>query len=80
VGIISGNSLELNAEDWNSRLMDFMAVVDDFNVRGQRDQISHPGFVSEYKFCTLCGERLDREALGLLTYSEAFDRYMDAKG
>jgi hypothetical protein len=56
-----------------------VAKVDDFNVRGQRDQICHPGHIAEYKFCTHCGKPIDRAALGLLTYSQAFDRHLAAR-
>ena len=53
--------------------MGFVERVMDFNVRGQRDEISHPGFIVEFKFCPDCGEALDRQSLSLLTYSEAFE-------
>ena len=62
---------EVSAQDWNTELAKFMAVVDDFNVRGQRDQISHPGYVAEFTYCPVCGERLDRSALGLQTFFDA---------
>lgn len=68
---------EVNAASWNDALMAFVAKVDDFNVRGQRDQINHPGYVSEYKFCTKCGQAIDRESLKLLSYSEAFKLYLE---
>lgn len=61
------------AADWNDRLATFIGKVKDFNVRGQRDQISHPGHVSEFKFCPMCGLSIDRAALKLLTYSQAFE-------
>lgn len=66
------------ATDWNERLAAFVAKVDDFNVRGQRDQINHPGHVSEFKFCPRCGQYIDRGALKLLTYSQAYELHIDA--
>lgn len=61
------------APDWNSKLEAFVAKVIDFNVRGQREEIPHPGFVQEFRFCPECGQLIDREALGLLTVRQAFD-------
>ncbi|MNO08244.1 hypothetical protein D3C81_2307980 [compost metagenome] len=60
-------------------LMAFVAKVDDFNVRGQRIQINHPGFIAEFKFCPKCGLRIDRGALGLLTYGNAFEQHLASK-
>ncbi|KZN20493.1 MULTISPECIES: hypothetical protein [Pseudomonas] len=77
VGYIPGR--EVTAEEWNENLLAFVAVVDDFNVRGQRDQINHPGFDEEFKFCPNCGHPIDRLALGLLTYSQAFEQHIAAK-
>lgn len=70
----------VTAKHWNEKLLAFAAVIDDFNVRGQRDQISHPGFVQEAKFCALCGVKIDRVALGLLTYAEALAIHAATKG
>lgn len=77
VGFIPGG--EVTATAWNEKLLAFVAKVDDFNVRGQRDQINHPGFVAEFKFCPNCGSPIDGAALGLLTYSQAFDQHLAAK-
>lgn len=77
VGYIPGG--EVAAEDWNDELTKFVAKVDDFNVRGQRDQINHPGFIIEFKFCPHCGHPIDRAALGLLTYGQAFEQHNAAK-
>jgi hypothetical protein len=66
--------------DWNKKLLAFMAVVDDFNVRGQRDQINHPGFVTEFHFCPQCGAKIDRAGLGMMSFSEASKAYADSKG
>lgn len=73
VGYIPGG--EVKAGDWNWKLKDFVAQVDDFNVRGQRDQINHPGFAAEFRFCPNCGHHIDRIGLGLLSYEEAFKQY-----
>ncbi|WP_338924763.1 hypothetical protein V0M98_34655 (plasmid) [Pseudomonas silesiensis] len=75
VGFIPPGPVE--SKDWNQKLADFIAVVDDFNVRGQRDQINHPGFVTEFNFCPYCRHPIDRT--GLLTYTQAFDHYHAAK-
>lgn len=64
------------AAEWNERLAAFIVKVEDFNVRGQRDQISHPGHVTEFKFCPVCGQSIDRAALKLLTYSQAFELHV----
>lgn len=63
----------VTARDWNSRLAAFVAKVEDFNERGQHSQIPHLGTVQDFEFCPACGQRLDRVALGLLTYSEAYE-------
>jgi hypothetical protein len=61
----------VHAKDWNQKLAQFVEKVFDFNIRGQRDQINHPGFITEFTFCPECGTPIDRA--GLLTYPEAFD-------
>jgi hypothetical protein len=63
----------LTAENWNRELDRFALKVEDFNVRGQRDQINHPGFIAEADFCSECGCRLDRKALGLHTLSQVLE-------
>lgn len=70
---------DVSVEGWNDRLIAFVAKVDDFNVRGQRVQIPHPGFISEFKFCPNCGQKIDRQALGLLSYPDAFDQFLKGK-
>jgi hypothetical protein len=77
VGDIAG--IAVTAADWNQKILAFIAKVDDFNIRGQRDQIAHPGFVAEYKFCPYCGGAIDRLGLALMTYAEAFDQYHTSK-
>lgn len=66
---------EVDARCWNKDLMSFVAKVDDFNSRGQRDQINHPGFITEYKFCPRCAQPINRAALNLMTYGDAFERF-----
>ncbi|KQW19752.1 MULTISPECIES: hypothetical protein [Pseudomonas] len=62
----------IKANDWNKRLIEFAKTIDEFNECGQSVQIEHPGYVSEFNYCPECGQRLDRVALGLLTFDEAF--------
>lgn len=57
VGSIGCDSQVQNA-DWEAKLTAFEAVVEDFNVRGQRDEVSHPGWVTPFKFCIECGAPL----------------------
>lgn len=59
-----------SAATWNAALLDFCVVIQDFNIRGQRDEISHPGYVTESRFCAQCGAPVDFSALGLATYEE----------
>lgn len=68
-----------SASEWNESIVSFIAKVEDFNVRGQRYQVNHPGHISEWKFCTQCGAPIDRQALGLLTYGQAYERYFAEK-
>lgn len=71
---------DVKPAEWNNKLMAFIAKVVDFNERGQRVQINHPGFIIEFKFCPECGCKIDRQALGILSYSDAFDRFIDNAG
>lgn len=41
--------------EWNDAVIAFGLVIHDFNIRGQRDQINHPGWCSKFKFCPQCG-------------------------
>lgn len=58
---------------------DFYCVLADFNIRGQVDEISHPGFLTEFKFCPSCGSPvsvlIEHDAL----YYRAVQAY-DCKG
>ena len=55
--------------EWSAALEAFARIVDDFNVRGQRDEIPHPGRVSRCRFCPECGAALPEE--GVLSFAEA---------
>lgn len=44
--------------EWDGAVIAFGVIIDDFNIRGQRDQISHPGWCTKFKFCTQCGSDL----------------------
>ena len=72
VGYIPGDGFVAAAE-WNVKLAAFAIKVVDFNNRGQREQIAHPGFIQEFRFCPVCGKQIDREALDLMTYGQALD-------
>jgi hypothetical protein len=48
-----------NASEWETALEAFVNKVHDFNVRGQREEIPHPGWVQTFKFCPECGESLE---------------------
>lgn len=76
VGYIPGTQ-QVTSENWNRELDRFALVIEDFNVRGQRDQICHPGFIVEGKFCGECGAALDRAGLGLRTLTQARQRVAD---
>lgn len=63
----------VTSRDWNSRLAAFAAKAENFNEDGKLAQTHHPVAVQEFNFCPDCGERLDRVALGLLTFAEAYE-------
>lgn len=71
--------MDTQAANWNDRQLEFVRKVEDFNVRGQLDQINHPGYVTEFKFCPECGGRIGRQVLGLLSYTEAYERLLITK-
>ena len=56
VGHISGKTIR--CADWDAAVTAFENVIDDFNVRGQREQIPHPGWCTKFKFCPDCGASL----------------------
>lgn len=70
VGFITDELIK--AEDWNKRLVVLAEAVDQFNEVGQAALIANPGHAIEFKYCPMCGQHLDRVALGLLTFEEAF--------
>lgn len=63
----------VKARDWNSRLAAYISGAAEFPEHGQQDQHPNLGGVQEFNFCPECGQPLDRVALGLLSYSEAFE-------
>lgn len=52
----------IRAPDWEKAVSAFEALVDDFNIRGQRDEIAHPGWCTVFNFCPDCGTKLDKSA------------------
>lgn len=58
------------APAWNAAIRAFARVVHDFNVRGQREEIPHPGFDVMARYCTQCGAPIDAD--GLLSFAEAY--------
>nr|CEK42286.1 hypothetical protein PQBR57_0333 [Pseudomonas fluorescens SBW25] len=63
----------VRVRDWNNRLAAYIGNPAGFLERGEHDQHPTPGAVQEFKFCPECGQPLDRVALGLLSYSEAYE-------
>lgn len=56
VGKIGANLVRRS--QWDDAVVVFGKVIDDFNIRGQREQINHPGWCSRFSFCTECGADL----------------------
>lgn len=56
VGEIAGKTIRKSG--WGKGVSEFETVVHDFNVRGQRGQIAHPGWCIKFKFCPCCGQSL----------------------
>lgn len=56
-GVIA--SCEVTETAWDKAVSDFELKIIDFNTRGKRQQINHPGFVKEAKYCRNCGRKLD---------------------
>lgn len=63
----------VTASSWNSRLAAFVAEVETVKVHGQSEPVPDPGTILEFHFCPDCGVKLDRVALGLLSYEEAHE-------
>jgi hypothetical protein len=66
VGEIAGKVIQ--ATDWDKAISAFEAKVEDFNTRGMRVQIPHPGFATKFKFCPNCGSSLERFVLRDLSW------------
>lgn len=66
-GLIGSALVRVN--DWDAGLAAFVAKIDDFNIRGQRDQVEHPGFLTKFKFCTECGADLSGVPLAELWWT-----------
>lgn len=45
-------------QSWEQERLRFLELIEDFNVRGQRQQVNHPGWFTRYNFCTECGADL----------------------
>lgn len=67
---------EVTCGDWNQKLAEFVAKVEENNTQDELDQLNHSGLIRENKACGKCGAPLDRVALGLLNYTEALAIYM----
>lgn len=53
--------------------------VADFNIRGQFQQINHPGFIEPVRFCAHCGQAVSQEINWEATLKKAIESY-DCKG
>lgn len=51
-------SKTIRRADWDQAVVDFGRLIDDFNVRGQREQVNHPGWCTTFDFCPECGSSL----------------------
>lgn len=56
-GVISGDEVAETA--WDKAVSDLEIKITDFNTRGMRQQVNHPGFVLKAKYCRNCGRKLD---------------------
>lgn len=61
VGAIAIESVRYT--DWEREILAFEKKIDDFNIRGQRDQIPHPGFAEIFRYCPECGASLESFAI-----------------
>lgn len=59
--------------NWEAELAKFEDKVNDFNIRGQREQVNHPGWMQRALFCPNCGSDLRtisiREELNIIPNS-----------
>lgn len=69
VGIVPGELL--TARNWNSRLAAYIEQIEGPEGRETSDQMPAASEVQEFNFCPACGVRLDRVALGLMTFAES---------
>lgn len=53
VGEIARNTIKLS--EWSLKTKEFEVKIADFNERGQRQQIAHPGWSTRFKYCPFCG-------------------------
>lgn len=61
----------VTAREWNNRLAAVIADIDETKARSQPDPSGVASGVLEFNYCPYCGMKLDRVALGLMTYAEA---------
>lgn len=66
-GLAGAKAIRVN--DWDAKVDAFAAKIDDFNIRGQRQQVDHPGFLTRYRYCTECGADLRGLSLKALDWS-----------
>jgi len=64
---IGTESVKLN--DCEKKLAEFTLKIDDFNTRGMRMQVSHPGRAYPLNFCLCCGASLAGVELPKLTWN-----------
>lgn len=62
----------VTAHDWNNRLAALIADIEQTKVHSQPDPSGVASGVLEFNCCPYCGVKLDRVALGLMTYAEAY--------
>jgi hypothetical protein len=51
-------SKTVHHSEWDDAVIAFGLAIDDFNIRGQRQQVNHPGWCTKFKFCPQCGNDL----------------------
>lgn len=62
-------SVIVKVNDWDVELKAFVAKIDDFNIRGQRQQVNHPGIFERFAFCPKCGADLSALVLTPLNWT-----------
>lgn len=75
VGMIAGRMVRKS--EWNVAVREFAKVVDDFNVRGQRVEVPHPGFIQPFTYCTECGG--ENDWVPLVSFGEALTAIEEAR-